>query len=126
MASMSGHLMTFSLVTSGRSQHCDGYMMRAEQISREEVKKELWSQLIQGLKDNGLASHPFDKMSAWGIQAAICYYLSSTVLKTLQLINFTYQTEQLYRKCCSTIPVSRVAEFLSRERTWHALKAYCP
>ena len=38
---------------------------------------------------NGLPSHPVDKRPAWGIKTAIHFNPSSTVLESLQLINFS-------------------------------------
>ena len=38
---------------------------------------------------NGLPTQTFNKWTAWGIKAAVCYNSSSTVLEFLQLINFS-------------------------------------
>ncbi len=69
-------------------------------ILSEKVTQVLWSQSIEGFENhclrlisdkliNGFPSQAINKRSAWGIVAAISYNSSSSVLKLLQLLNFS-------------------------------------
>ena len=111
-------------------------------IAVEKVTEVLWSQLIQGLEDhclrftsnqfaNGLPSQPFNKRSAWGVKVAICNDPSSTVLKFLQLTNFSQTGAAPNRTTVSKVrlnnaPVERLQSFFRYKRLGMFQKTNCP